>query len=320
METKANYVIIGASTLAVAILAILFGLWAAKFTADTAWNHYVVRFTDSVIGLSRGSPVLYNGVHVGRVNELRLDPKDVRNVIAEIQVEATVPIHEDTVATIRLTGLTGTAAVQLRGGTPGSPLLEPDEDDPPRIPAEASPLTTLLEQSEGIVVTANRVVSQLDALLSDENIQHVNATLASVEQFTTGITETDADMARLLANAAEASEALPELVERLNGTTERLDRVLATIDRAVVEQLPGMGEKLNATLANVESLSGRIDAIIDSNQAALSQIGGVGMREVSGGLEDLRRLVRDLSAVVSQIERNPSEFLFGGEQPEEYKP
>lgn len=320
METKANYVIIGATTLAVAMLAILFGLWAAKFTADTAWNHYEVRFTESVIGLSRGSPVLYNGVHVGRVNELHLDPEDVRKVIAEIQVEAAVPIHQDTVATIRLTGLTGTAAVQLRGGTPGSPLLEPDPDDPPRIPSESSPLTTLLEQSEGIVVTANRVVSQLDALLSDENIQHVNATLASVDQFTTGITESDQDMARVLTNAADASEALPELIERLSRTTERLDRLLGTVDRTVVEELPGIAEKLNATLANLESLSGRADAIIGNNQEALSQIGGVGMREVSGGLEDLRRLVRDLSTVVNQIERNPSEFLFGGEQPEEYTP
>lgn len=319
METKANYVLIGAFTLAVGIAAILFGLWAAKFATETAWHHYEVRFTESVIGLSRGSPVLYNGVDVGRVNELRLNPQDVREVIAEIQIDSTVPIHEDTVATIRLTGVTGTAAIQLRGGTPGSPLVKPNDQKPPQIPSVSSPLTKLLEQSEGIVVTANRVVNQMDALLSDENLRNVSQTLAAAEQFTTQVAGADDDVVRLLANAAAASDSLPQLIERLDATTRRVDGLIAAVDETFTGDLAGIRDKLDSTLTNLDSLTGRLDAIVGSNQEALSQVGGTGVREVTGGLEDLRRLIRDLSSVVSQLERNPSQFLLGGEQPEEYE-
>ena len=90
------------------------------------------------------------------------------------------------------------------------------------------------------------------------------------------------------------------------------------MDQSLADGLPELRQNLGATLLNLESLSGRLDAIVGSNQEALSHLGGTGMREVAGSLEDLRRLVRDLSNVASQLERNPSQFLFGGEQPEEY--
>ncbi|MDT8450915.1 MAG: MlaD family protein [Wenzhouxiangellaceae bacterium] len=320
METKANYVVIGAFTFTIAVAAVLFGLWAAKFTVDTAWNRYEVLFTESVIGLSDGSPVLYNGVNVGRVTDLLLNPEDVREVIATIQVEATVPIHEDTVATIRLTGLTGTAAIQLRGGTPGSPLLKAQRDELPRIPSVSSPLNTLLESSEGIVVTANRVMNQIDKTFSEENVKRISGALASAERLGNSLTDPEGDFARLLTNISEASTGLPELIARLDQTTRRLDEVLTGVDRDLVEHLPELRARLDSTLANLDSLSGRLDAIVARNQDELSRIGGIGMRQVSGGLEELRRLIRDMSAVLRQIERNPSQFLFGGEQPEEYTP
>ncbi|MEX0915466.1 MAG: MlaD family protein, partial [Wenzhouxiangellaceae bacterium] len=176
METKANYVIIGAFTFTVAIAAVLFGLFAARYVSDSAWTNYEIRFNESVIGLSDGSPVLYNGVNVGRVTDLDLNPDDVREVLVTVEIEAEVPVHEDTVATIRLTGLTGSAAIQLSGGSPGSPLLRSRPDHPARIQAISSPLNRLLESSEGIVVTANKVLNQLDALFSDANIERVDAT------------------------------------------------------------------------------------------------------------------------------------------------
>lgn len=320
METKANYVVIGAFTFSIAVAAVLFGLWAAKFTVDTSWNRYEVLFTESVIGLSDGSPVLYNGVNVGRVTDLQLNPEDVREVIATIQVEAAVPIHKDTVATIRLTGLAGTAAIQLRGGTPGSPLLQAQRGELPRIPSVSSPLNTLLESSEGIVVTANRVLNQLQRVFGDENIERIDNTLAAAERLGESLADPDGDLTRLLASASEAGKNLPELVARLDETATRFDRVLQGIDRDVVGHLPELRERLDSTLASVESLSRRLDAIVARNQDELGRIGGVGMRQVSGGLEELRRLIRDMSAVLRRIENNPSQFLFGGEQPEEYTP
>lgn len=318
METKANYIVIGAFTFAVAIAAVLFGLFAARYATESAWNNYQILFEESVIGLSDGSPVLYNGVNVGRVTDLELNPEDVREVIVTVEIGAEVPIHEDTVASVRLTGLTGTAAIQLSGGSPESPLLTNDENQPERIEAVSSPLNRLLESSEGIIVTANKVLNQIDAVLSDANIERVDATLASLERFSGSVADPDSSLNRLLDNASEASAALPALVERLSSTVQRFDETVAGVDTGLIDDLPELRSRMTGALANIESLSGRLDTIVASNQEELAQLGGVGMNQFTGGVEEIRRLVRDLSELVRRVERDPARFLLGGEQPEEY--
>lgn len=318
METQANYVIIGAFAFAVAVAAVLFGLFAARYATDTAWNEYQILFKESVIGLSDGSPVLYNGVNVGRVSALNLNPKDVREVLVTVAVRAEVPVHKDTVASIRLTGLTGTAAIQLSGGSPDSPLLRADAEDTPLIQSISSPLNRLLESSEGIVVTGNKVLSQLDALFSDDNIERVNATLVSLERISGSLAEPDGALDRLLSNTASASDALPELLAQVSETTERFDALVLGVDQALVQDLPELRARLGSTLANFESLSQRMDIIVARNQDELSQLGAVGMREISAGVEEIRRLIRDLSRLTRRIDENPRRFLFGGEQPQEY--
>ena len=274
METKANYVSIGAFTFAVAVAAVLFGLFAARFATDRAWDHYEILFNESVIGLSDGSPVLYNGVSVGRVTEIDLNPDDIRQVLVTVEIDADVPIYTDTVATIRLTGLTGTAAIQLSGGTPDASLLsDTDPGRRPRIDAVASPLTRLLESSEGIVVTANNVMNRLSRLLSDDNVAHVGETLAAIERFSTELNRPDSDLNRLLGAAASAGQDLPGLVRRLERAAARFTEVVDGVDRELVADLPELRERLENTLASLESVSGRIDTLLADSHDQLERLG-----------------------------------------------
>lgn len=318
METRANFVIIGAFTVLVAVAAVLFGLFTARFATDQAWDRYEILFEESVMGLSDGSSVVYNGVNVGRVVDIELNPEDVRQVRVEAEIESAVPIHEDTVATLRLTGLTGTAVVQLSGGAPEVPRLEAPRRGLPRITAQISPLNRLVESSEGIVVTANRVMSQLGELLDESNMDRVRRTLGEIETFSKALNDPASDLNRLLNNAAEAGQRLPALVDRLDATAAQVAETVASIDSGLVDDLPALRDRLDRTLANLESLSGRLDQIVATNQDELSRIGGVGMRQLGGGLEDIRQLVRQLSDLVRQVEQDPARFLLGGEQPEEY--
>lgn len=321
METRANYLLIGTFTLVVVVLALLFGLWTVRFTSDGAWNTYTIRFTESVTGLSEGSTVLYNGVDVGRVRRLALDPDDPREVVARVQIASSVPVREDTVATIRLTGLTGMAAIQLSGGSPDRPLLKRrDGQDLPEIPSEASPLHRLMESSEGIAATANKILIQVDTLLADENIDNVTQTLAHLEQITGALGDKGPEMARLLDDVTSAGRALPGLVEQTSGTLARLDRMIVEVDDELIAALPAMRDDLGRALESFATMSARLDTIVAGNEQALMQLGDTGLRQVGAGLEDLRRLIRDLSNLVRTLEQNPSRLLLGGDQPEEYQP
>lgn len=321
METRANYLLIGAFTLVVAVLALLFGLWTVRFSSGDAWNHYTIRFTESVTGLTEGSSVLYNGVDVGRVRTLGLDRDDPREVVARVQIESHVPVRQDTVATIRLTGLTGMAAIQLSGGSPDSPPLQPGPDQEwPEIQSQASPLHRLMESSEGIAATANKILLQIDTLLAEENIDNVARTLQHLEQITAALGDKGPEVSQLLDDVMAAGRALPELVRQTSGTLQRLDRMIVDVDDELIAALPGMREDLAGALESFATMSARLDTIVAGNEQALLQLGDTGLRQVGAGLEDLRRLIRDLSNLIRTLEQNPSRLLLGGDQPEEYQP
>ncbi len=176
METKANYVLIGAFTIVAGLALLLFGLWAAKYSSDRTWQQYRVVFREAVTGLSVGSPVQYNGIAVGSITELTLAPNDPRQVVAHVRVNSTTPIKSDTRAKLAITSLTGPSIIQLSGGTPEAPALTTiDKSDAPIIQTTPSAL-------QNITDTANRIVERMDQMLSDKNVASISATLQNLER------------------------------------------------------------------------------------------------------------------------------------------
>jgi phospholipid/cholesterol/gamma-HCH transport system substrate-binding protein len=96
METKANHVLIGAFTILITIMAVFFALWAANYSSNKQWDRYEVVFSEAVTGLGTGGIVQYNGINVGEVERLRLDPQDPRKVIARFRLQADTPVKIDT--------------------------------------------------------------------------------------------------------------------------------------------------------------------------------------------------------------------------------
>ena len=66
-------------------------------------------------GLNVNAPVKYNGVDVGKVHDIRLDPADPMRVTLEFAIERGTPIKTDTEAVLTTQGLTGIAYVELSG-------------------------------------------------------------------------------------------------------------------------------------------------------------------------------------------------------------
>ena len=154
METKANYVLIGAFTLITGLALLAFGLWAAKYSSDRTWQEYRVVFREAVTGLSVGSPVQYNGIAVGSITKLSLAPNDPRQVIARIRVESYTPVKTDTRAKLAITSLTGPTIIQLSGGTPQAPALTSVDS------REAPVIQTAPSALQNITDTANRIVER----------------------------------------------------------------------------------------------------------------------------------------------------------------
>jgi len=307
METKANYVLIGAFTLATVALLLLFGLWAAKYSSERNWQQYRVVFTEPVTGLTEGSSVQYNGIAVGTVERLDLDQRDPRRVIAGLKVKASTPIKVDTRAKLSITGLTGVPFIQLTGGSPGAPwLARASREDVPVIVAEASAL-------QNIADTANRLVARMDQVLSEENVQRIAATLEHIESMTGAVADQREDLRQLIVNARASSE----LLQRTLGNT---NRAVEDIDRELVDKLPGLVAKLDGTLTRLDAAAGGADAILNENRAAIRSFANDGLSQLGPTLSELRGLVRDLRRISERMQGNPAGYLLGRGAPKEFDP
>jgi phospholipid/cholesterol/gamma-HCH transport system substrate-binding protein len=302
METKANYVLIGAFTLAISIFGLLFALWAANWSSEREWNTYQIVFNEAVTGLFEGGSVRYNGINVGTIDQLRLAPNDPRKVVARVRIAIATPVKTDTRAKISQDGLTGPTFIQLSGGSPNAPLLVSNDDQIPTIATEPSAL-------QNIADTANKLVTRMDKVLSDENVRRISDSLDNIEKLTGSIAAQREDIGVLIVNARVASEQLKETLATTNGAVERLDR-------DVVRQLPQVIEKLDRTLAELESVATNANGMIGENRAPLAN----GLQQLGPAMTELRGLVRDLRRVASRLDRNPAGYVLGKEQPKEFVP
>jgi len=307
METRANHVLIGAFTIGVFILAILFALWAAKYTTEKSFEEYDVVFQEAVTGLTVGSQVLYSGISVGAVRNLSLVRDDPRKVVARIRLSADTPVKTDTRAKLTLTGLTGTAVIQLTGGSPGSPALQaPEGKRVATIPSEPSAL-------QNIAATASEIVDRVNKLLSNDNVARVTRTLEQLDQVTGAIAGEREEIAGLIRSARAASE-------KLEATLASADKTLVGLDQGVVQKLPEIVAKLDRTLAQLENTSQNANAMLSENREAIADFSNDGLGQVGPTMRQLRSLIRELDDLADKVETNPAGFILGREQPKEFEP
>jgi phospholipid/cholesterol/gamma-HCH transport system substrate-binding protein len=306
METKAHHVLIGAFTVVVVALVLLFALWLGKTSLSRQYHYYDIVFTESVTGLSKGSPVQYNGIQIGQVSQLKLDPKDPRKVIARIQVAADTPIKVDTRAKLGLLGLTGVAFVQLTGGSPSSKSLMPTPDDPvPEIKSESSALTKLLSSGSDVVTSLNGILDRLGKIVSEQNVNRINGTLESINKTTSALAAERGDLRELIHQAAVASK---QLNQTLAGATRLVNGPgRQTLDRAA------------AAMASLQQATQTLNRLLADNQGSL-QSGLRGVDQIGPTLRELRSTLRDIHGITNQLQANPAAYLLGRDQATEFTP
>ncbi len=253
METRANYVLIGAFTLAVVVGVFGFIYWFQNIGGTGERLFYRVQFEGSVSGLRTGASVLFNGIKVGEVTELKLDPSKPKQVVAGISVDKGVAIRDDTAIGLEFQGLTGIAALSLKGGDPSKPPLAgaktaKDEQQPLMIapPGATQDVTTaardalkkvqdLIEENQRSIKSAIEHIDQFTATLA-RNSDHIDSTLASIDKFTGALGRNSDSIETIIAglknltggadgksgDIAEAARSIKTLADNLDKRTEEL--------------------------------------------------------------------------------------------------
>ena len=311
METRAHHVLIGLFTVLTVLAALLFTLWLGKSSLDQGFSVYDVVFSESVTGLSIGSTVQYSGIKVGEVNQLSLDPSDPRKVRARIRVEARTPLKQNTHARLAITGVTGSAVIQLYGGTPSSPLLATNNERPTELKADPSPLAKLLENSGDMISNINQLLIRASELFSEQNIQHASNTLAQIDELTQSLSSQRSSL-------VDSIQAFNQAAKNAQITLQNSAQLTATSNQLIDEQGRRIFKHTEQTVAALERSSQQIEQLLKDNQGALS--GGLrGMAEIGPAINELRATLSTLRQSGRKLADNPGALL-EREQSQEFQP
>ena len=228
METKANYILIGAFALFGLFAAMGMLVWLAKFETDRRYAYYDILFA-SVAGLNQAGDVRYNGLPVGQVVGLELDEEDHTKVRVRIEISEDTPIRSDTVATLRSQGVTGVSFVSLAGGGPdGVPIPEGSE-----IRAGVSEVQTVLEGAPVLLENAIALLEDINAVFNEENQAKITTVLDNVASASGRLDRTLADFETLSADLSLAARNVGEFSSRLSDLSDTAETTLASATRAL---------------------------------------------------------------------------------------
>jgi len=276
METKANYVAVGAFVLACVLGLVVALMWLAGAQYSEEFVYYKTDFEGPVTGLGNGTTVRFNGIDVGHVSKLNFDPDDPKKVIVTLQVDPALKLHEDSVASIASEGLTGGSYVEIDGGSKTAPVIKPKYwGDYPTIKSKPSTLQQL-EESAPLLAKINSIADRLNLVLSDQNISSISGTLSNLRDVTGALDRHSGDLEKILANVSTASTAL-------NGDLGDLHSVLTDAD---------------GTVHRLDRLSDDADAAV--NGAQLTQL-----------VAQMRGLVKSVTHLSDQLENEPTQLFFG---------
>lgn len=309
MRAQPNYALVGAFVLGLGGVAIAVGLWLASGGVSLGHHdRYVVRFEESVSGLSRGAPVKFRGVPVGTVRELTLDRADPDRVRVLLEVSPGTPITRDTFATLAFQGLTGMADIELAGGGHGAPALAPAPGEPyPLIRTMPSTMKRLEDQVTALVGDLGQAARSANALLDGDTRADLRGAVADVHRLSATLAGRSSEIDAALRDGAGALRKAHQATARLPALVERLDRGAGAVERAAEEarRLGVAGRQAVGTASGAAGEAGR----------TLRQLDDESLVELHRLLQQMTEAASTLERVSSELERSRGALLGGREPP-----
>lgn len=252
-----------ALTIAVGTLVAMLGLAALEQR-----DQYRVRFQGSVSGLSPGSPVKYNGIEVGRVGDIEIDPDKPSGVIVLISLKPGTPIRTDTVAVLNMQGITGLKFIELMGGSEKAARAEPGSE----IESSRSAVDELTSRAMSITQKLEDVLDNIEQATGGKNADNIGAILSEVRNVSEGIS-------KLLSEGRE-----------------RAGQLLDNVDGAVSDARAFIDDS-RALVADARS------AVSTAQESLKAAAGWVDRREISSVLRRLETSLGRLDTVGRSVER-----------------
>jgi len=296
MERNANYFLVGLISTLLLIGLVVFFVWLGGSKLNHDYDIYDIVFRGPVHGVAQGGEVDFNGIKVGTVSKVSLDPKDSQLVIARVNIAPDVPIRQDSYATLEPQGITGVNYIQITAGTPSKPLLKDTvpEGEVPKIQSRRDTLSDLLTNGASMAQRAVQALDQLNKLLSNENIRTLSAALSDVQAVT-------AELREHKAVIADAQKALQDT----DAAVKQVGELAHSTDALVNSQGKTTFTKLDAALDETRGAAQELRVTIQKLQGPTETFAETGLPQLTGAIQSMQKVSEHLDHVLDEVEANP---------------
>ncbi len=296
METKANYVIVGAFTLLAFALIIAFAVWSAEKRGGGDVTRYSIEFKGSVSGLSPGNDVRFNGIKVGEVKSIKIDQNDPNIVRVIVSVDSDTPVREDSFASLETQGITGLSSIYISGGSKEARLLLPAPGHAmAEIVSHPSRLAALMDEAPDLVSSANKLLHNASDMFDEENKKNLRDILESMANVATALENRINQMEMTIRNLESASH-------KLGGTLDAANRAFSV--------------DLTVSLNSMREATDSLNAMLRKMEPGLVRFSSNGLDETQRLIAEARSMVRNLDALAQKLNNDPQRLLFGDNLPE----
>jgi len=311
METRANYLLIGAFTLFGILLGFGFLLWLAKVEVDRQYAYYDVLF-DNVSGLSDAGDVRYNGLPVGQVVALDLDPQDPSKVRVRLEVAAETPVKTDTIATLQSQGVTGVSFVGLSGGSSDADNLPPDSV----IRSEKSAFQSVLDGAPELLQKSVLLLEDINDVVNAENREAVGQILENLASASGRLDRSLEDFETLSDDLSAAAGEVAGFADRLGALSDTAEVTLTTATetltsaRSAIERSESVIDTARETLTSMDAAFASANTLIEGDLAEFIPQGTATAAAIDTTLATLQPLAADTLAS-AQTALSQAEQTFG---------
>jgi phospholipid/cholesterol/gamma-HCH transport system substrate-binding protein len=265
----------------------------------------------SAQGLVPGAMVRYGGMEAGKVEVVRVDPRDTTRIEVGFRVGPGIPVKTDSVAKITTVGALSDNYVEIGTGTKNGQLAPAGSEIKS---VEVLGIGDLGDMIGGLTPVANQVLvtlnqrltemqvtlARVNDLLNDRNRTNISSSVGSLNAM---LAENRPKISGSLTNVQAVSAKLVPLVDNLKTTMDQANTTLAHLDSVVVENrqdIRAMVVELNKTLLTASSLIDQLNNTTDYNTDNLDQI-----------MTNIRATTENLKELSDSLQSNPSVLIRG---------
>jgi phospholipid/cholesterol/gamma-HCH transport system substrate-binding protein len=312
METRSNYVMVGAVTVALLIGTLLFIVWLAGLSSKTT-KCYDIYFP-AVGGINKGSNVSFSGVPVGQVSKISLLPNRPEFVWVRIDVDEQTPVLEGTTAEIHSVSLAGANEIQLNGAQRGRPAItQMGPQGCPVIPASSSGLSALLNSAPELMSRLQRLTERLTELLSDKNQNSISDILENIDATTAVLRQRAPDMANAIGDVRVAAHNAGIAANNIAALSNNANQLVSGPGHQAVENL-------NQTIISARQAADNLNGMISDARPGVQSFSKSTLPEANRLVRDLRDLSQSLQQVSDRVNRQGIGGALGPQKLPDYKP